>query len=125
MLSSTIRFVRRAAKVDANQGEIVKALRAHGATVQSLAAVGHGCPDLLVGYQGVTYLMEIKDGSLPPSRKRLTPDEAAWHASWKGLAAVIESVDEALACIEKGPDTTGDSRLGPVSPAPSQARRAN
>ena len=116
--------MRRAARVDANQGEIVTALRAHGATVQSLAAVGCGCPDLLVGYGGGNYLMEIKDGSLAPSRKRLTPDEAGWHATWKGLAAVIESVDEALACIEKGPDTTGDSRPGPVSPAPSQARHA-
>jgi hypothetical protein len=34
--------VRRAAKVDANQAAIVEALRACGASVQSLAAVGFG-----------------------------------------------------------------------------------
>lgn len=39
----------RAAKVDKNQPEIVEALRAEGAVVQHLHAVGVGCPDLLVG----------------------------------------------------------------------------
>ena len=46
--------MRRAARTDSNHEEIVKALRAVGATVQSLAGVGHGVPDLLVGYQGKT-----------------------------------------------------------------------
>jgi hypothetical protein len=40
--------VRRAAKVDANHGEIVKALRSAGCGVLDLSAVGNGCPDLLV-----------------------------------------------------------------------------
>jgi hypothetical protein len=97
-----IRTVRRAAKVDANQGEIVKALRVAGATVQSLATVGSGCPDILVGVGGRNYLMELKDGSLPPSRKRLTPDEKAWHDAWGGEVFVIEDVASALACLEGG-----------------------
>tara|TARA_R100001082_G_C4333760_1_gene146890 strand:- start:233 stop:529 length:297 start_codon:yes stop_codon:yes gene_type:complete len=92
--------MRRAARIDGNQNEIVAALRAAGATVQSLAAVGHGCPDLLVGINGASLLMEVKDGSLTPSRRRLTPDEAAWHASWKGHVVVVEGVDDALACIK-------------------------
>jgi Holliday junction resolvase len=56
--------MRRAAKIDANQEQIVSALRAAGATVQSLAAIGNGCPDLLVGFNRKTLLMEIKDGKL-------------------------------------------------------------
>jgi Holliday junction resolvase len=48
------------ARVDTNHKEIVKALRDAGATVVSLAAMKHGCPDLLVGYAGETLLMEIK-----------------------------------------------------------------
>ena len=55
--------MRRAAKVDANQAEIVQALRQIGAVVQSLAAVGNGCPDLLVGYRNRLFLLELKDGS--------------------------------------------------------------
>jgi arginine repressor len=93
--------MRRAARVDDNQAEIVAALRAAGCTVQSLAAVGRGCPDLLVGRTRSTgtqrnYLLEIKDGAKPPSRRKLTPDEQAWHAAWRGQVAVVESVDEAL-----------------------------
>lgn len=41
--------MRRAARTDANQTAIVEALRKCGASVQSLAAVGKGVPDLLVG----------------------------------------------------------------------------
>ena len=46
------------AKVDLNQTEIVQALRQAGATVQSLAAVGKGVPDLLVCFRNKLYLME-------------------------------------------------------------------
>ena len=48
------------ARIDSNHTEIVKALREAGATVVSLAAMKHGCPDLLVGYANETVLMEIK-----------------------------------------------------------------
>jgi hypothetical protein len=45
-------------------------------------------------------LMEIKDGSLPPSHRRLTPDQVKWHTEWKGWrVAVVTSVEEALAAI--------------------------
>ena len=91
--------MRRAAKVDANQAEIVKALRAVGAKVQSLAAVGDGCPDLLVGFRGLNYLIEIKDGDKPPSKRALTDDQVQWHAAWTGQIAVAKSVSEALASI--------------------------
>ncbi len=66
-------------RVDKNQPEIVKALRAVGATVTSLAPVGDGCPDLLVGYRGETYLMEVKTAT-----GKLTPDQVKWQESWRG-----------------------------------------
>ena len=55
--------MRRAAKVDDNHREIVRALRDCGATVQDLSPVGAGCPDILVGWQGRNHLIEIKDGA--------------------------------------------------------------
>jgi hypothetical protein len=89
--------MRRHGRVDANQTAIVKALRQTGATVQSLADIGKGCPDLLVGYRGTTYLLEVKDGSKPPSARLLTPDEGAWMAAWRGGPLhIVASVDEAL-----------------------------
>ena len=89
--------MRRAAKIDANQEQVVSALRAAGATVQSLAGVGVGVPDLLVGYQGKTILFEVKDGHKPPSARRLTEDQLKWHGAWRGgPLAVVDSVDAAL-----------------------------
>jgi Holliday junction resolvase len=89
--------MRRAAKIDANQTQVVEALRAAGATVQSLAAVGQGVPDLLVGFQGKTVLLEVKDGRKPPSERRLTEDQLKWHGAWRGgPLAVVDGVDAAL-----------------------------
>ena len=47
----------RAAKIDANQNEIVDALRKAGCSVQILSSVGKGCPDILVGRGGRNYLL--------------------------------------------------------------------
>jgi Holliday junction resolvase len=92
--------VRRAAKVDANQDSVVSALRAAGATVQSLAAVGKGVPDLLVGHKGQTLLMEVKDGRKTPSAQRLTEDQLTWHGAWKGgPLAVVDGPEAALRMI--------------------------
>ena len=93
--------MRYAARVDANQTQIVSALRAAGATVQLLSAVGQGCPDLLVGYQGNNILMEIKDGKKAPSDRKLTSDQIVWHSEWKGLVFLVTSVDEALQLLRK------------------------
>lgn len=89
----------RAAKTDANQAAIVAALRAAGCTVESLHRVGGGVPDLLVGYRGRNMLLEAKDGSKPPSARKLLPGQVRWHAAWKGDVHVVESVDEALAVL--------------------------
>jgi hypothetical protein len=91
--------MRRAAKVDANQTEIVKALRQIGAVVQSLAAVGNGCPDLLVGYRNRLFLLELKDGNKPPSAQALTPHQVEWHRTWQGHVVVVNSVESAIAAI--------------------------
>ena len=89
-------IVRRAAKVDANQTEIVKALRQVGASVQSLAATGKGVPDLLVGFRGKNLLLEVKDGGKVKSARKLTPDQVEWHQDWRGHVAVVESVEQAI-----------------------------
>lgn len=91
--------MRRAAKVDANQNEITAALRKVGATVQHLHSIGAGCPDLLVGLGGQNYLLEIKDGSLPPSKRKLTRDELAWHGWWAGEVFVVHNVDDAVRAV--------------------------
>lgn len=74
--------MRRKPRIDGNHREIVDALEAVGASVQSLAAVGSGCPDLLAALRGRNFLFEIKDGSKPPSERTLTPDQKRWINAW-------------------------------------------
>ncbi len=89
--------MRRAARTDANQTAVIEVLRQVGATVHSLAAMGNGCPDLLVGFRGRTCLMEVKDGKKPPSETRLTPDQVVWHNQWTGGSlSVVYSPEDAL-----------------------------
>lgn len=91
--------MRRAAKVDANQAVIVADLRKAGVTVQPLHAVGQGVPDLLCGYRGRNFLLEVKDGSKPPSARKLTDDQVDWHRDWRGSVYVVSSVTEAFTAI--------------------------
>jgi hypothetical protein len=91
----------RAAKTDANQSEIVKALRKMGATVQPLHTVGQGTPDLLVGIQGRNFLLEVKDGNKPPSAQKLTADQVEWHGGWRGQVEVVNSIDQTILAIQR------------------------
>jgi Holliday junction resolvase len=83
------------ARVDSNHKEIVAELRKAGATVVSLAAMKHGCPDLLVGYAGETILMEVK---MP--KGKFTPDQLDFLSKWKGGAiSRVDSVDAAIRAL--------------------------
>jgi hypothetical protein len=86
--------MRLAAKIDANQTQVVSALRAAGASVQSLAPIGKGCPDILAAFQGSMFLFEIK------REKGKTNDlQKRWHIQWNAPVHVVYSPDEALRVI--------------------------
>ena len=91
--------MRRAARVDANQAEIIKALRGAGASVFPTHAMGGGFPDLVVGYRGINYLLEIKDGSLRPSKQRRTKGEERFDNDWRGTVHLVNSSLFALEVI--------------------------
>lgn len=88
--------MRRRARVDDNQGEIVATLRQLGATVYLTHTVGGGFPDLVVGWRGKNYLVEVKDGDKAPSARELTPAEQDFHATWKGSVLIFESKNDAI-----------------------------
>lgn len=92
--------MKYAARIDANQPEIVKALRKMGATVLHLHTLGRGAPDILIGFRGKNALAELKDGTKSPSARQLTEDEKKFHAEWRGQVAIIESVEQAIAFIQ-------------------------
>ena len=88
--------MRYRARIDDNQKQIVEALRKAGASVKSLAQLGSGCPDLLVGFKGINWLFEVKDPSKRPSQRELSEDERAFHAAWLGQIDVIENSTQAI-----------------------------
>lgn len=92
--------MRRAARTDDNQTEIVEALRAIGASVRVTSMIGQGFPDLVVGIFGKNHLLEIKDGKKPKSAQGLTADEAIFINEWKGKVKVVSTVEEAIAALK-------------------------
>lgn len=88
--------MRRAARVDANQEEVVAALRKIGAVVTPLHAVGNGVSDLLVSFRQKWLVMEVKDGAKPPSARKLTPDEERWIGEQRAPVYIVTSPLEAV-----------------------------
>lgn len=102
----------RAHRTDVNQAPLVDCLRRAGRTVAITSALGNGFPDIVVGWRGqccphdcdgpdhlrgkLALPMEIKDGELAPSRQRLTEEEAAFHATWRGPIVIVRTMAEAL-----------------------------
>jgi hypothetical protein len=85
--------MRYAARVDANQEQIVSALRGAGAYVWII-----GLPvDLLVGYKNHTFLVEIKTDS----KKRLTKLQADFFENWMGgTLCRIDNAESALRMLK-------------------------
>ena len=85
--------MRYAARVDANQEQIVSALRSVGAYVWII-----GLPvDLLVGYKNHTFLVEIKTDS----KKSLTKLQADFFENWcGGTLCRIDNAESALRMLK-------------------------
>lgn len=102
--------MRRAAKVDANQAEVIKALRDCGAAVTPLHQVGQGVPDILVSYGGVWYLMELKT-----KKGSVNEIQNEWMLKQKAPTYVVRTPAEAceiigVAGVEEGAGQVGANR---------------
>ena len=90
--------MRRNARTDANQADIVAAMRAAGASVWII-----GIPvDLLIGYRGKSLLMEIKTltGKREPKAARYTPLQIAFLTEWRGgPVSTVTDVEGALTAL--------------------------
>ena len=81
-------------RTDANQSEIVQALRDAFCLVTDLHTVGSGCPDLLVlDPSGYWWLVEVKS-----ARGKLNQAEREWHGRHlrAGRLIVVRSAEDAL-----------------------------
>ena len=79
---------------DANEPEIIEALKAKGAIVWRLN--GKGIPDLLVGYKSVTILAEVKT-----AKGKTKPAQDVFFGTWSGgKACIVKTVEEAISLLE-------------------------
>lgn len=78
---------------DKNHSEIVKAAGLVGATVLDLSQVGGGCPDILIGYRGLNYLIEIKNND---TFGKLNERQKLFVDNWRGHVAEIREIDELI-----------------------------
>lgn len=91
--------MRRNAKVDQNQPEIVAALRNIGAFVKHTHQLKNAF-DILVGYRGSVFIIEIKTDE----KKKLTKGEQECKEGFDRVGVpyhVVCSVDEAINLVTK------------------------
>jgi len=88
----------RGRRTDANQSEIVAALRQAGCAVVDASRLGKGFPDLIVSRAGLkpgqAFLLEVKT-----EKGKLNALQRKWHSEWKGQVAVVRCVDDALRAV--------------------------
>lgn len=111
-------------RVDRNQKDIASALTAAGCTVQLLHMVGGGCPDLLVGVHGFTWLLEVKaekaqtefSEGVRGTNAATAAKQKAWALAWRGAPPImVRSPEEALGelgLLKEKPAPTGVERFG-------------
>ena len=91
----------KARRKDANHNEITRTLLQVGAELLETYQLP-GALDVFVAYRQKWTLLEIKDGTKPPSARKLTEDEQATIARIARTGApvfVVETVDDALRAI--------------------------
>lgn len=95
--------MRRAAKVDKSQPEIVRGLRAIGASVVVHQPSEAGEPDLFVGYRGRTYPLECKTPGhrTTGSAREHLAQQQRWRDRWRGEPVqVVETLDQAIRAVQ-------------------------
>ncbi len=102
--------MKYARRRDSNEKPIIEALKAAGAFVQPLD--GTGVPDLLVGYKGQTFLIEVKDPKMGARNSRtqhghktatgMRESQEKWWAQWLGAQPhLVTTPEEAVAFIQE------------------------
>lgn len=88
--------MRRAARTDGNQQDVVDHLRSRGWAVRITSAVGQGFPDLVCAREKFTAMAEVKDPTKPKADQQLTAPQQAFHGSWPGVVLTVYTPDDAL-----------------------------
>ena len=86
-----------AKRVDTNHAIVVKTLRDLGCSVFDTSAVGRGFPDIVVGKNQKTVLVEIKKDN----KAKFTPAQQAFMLNWQGSTVVrIHDIEGAINLVK-------------------------
>jgi Holliday junction resolvase len=86
-----------AKRVDSNHANIVKTLRDLGCSVFDTSRVAGGFPDLVVGRNNITCLVEVKSNE----KSKFTPSQEMFMMNWKGsTVSRIDSIDGAIRLVK-------------------------
>ncbi len=99
----------RSARTDNNQQDIINFFRDNGCVVAVTSSAHDGFTDIVIGYGGLTVLVEIKDGNKPSSQRKLTKKQKPFHENWidTGAITVVESVEDASDLLCRLKEVTG------------------
>lgn len=85
----------RLKRTDKNQLEIVRFLSESGCQIINLTQVGQGCPDLLICYNGINILIEIKNTGKLNDKQRL------FHHKWNGPIEIVYNLEQTKTLLQK------------------------
>jgi Holliday junction resolvase len=80
---------RRAHKVDSHQAELIADLKRFGFSVANYSGAGEDLPDLAIGRQGITALLEIKTPHGLIESYRITPGQREFADNWRGSPVIF------------------------------------
>ena len=93
-----LRRASRHHKRDANHKDVDEVLTSFGWTCIDTSGEGGGFPDMVIGLDGITDLVEVKDGE----DADFTDDQIAFYRTWRGSkVVVIPSKQAAIAWAAK------------------------
>ena len=84
----------RAKKTDSNQQEILNDLKRLGISYFVASGVGAGFPDIVVGFRGLNWFIEIKTET-----GKQTKPQIKFEESWQGQYAICRSTEQVLEVI--------------------------
>lgn len=89
----------RTHRPDGNAEQITLALQGCGFTVSNTGMVGNGFPDLAIGRDGRTWLVEVKI-----AKGALTEKQINWRARWRGAPPfIVRSLEDVGALAKELP----------------------
>jgi hypothetical protein len=90
---------KRYGNPDRNQQPIVDLVRAMGGTVEITTGVGDGFPDLVIGWRGLTILVEVKKPGKAAASTRLRESQDLFRVRWTG--GPVLDVETATELVQK------------------------